>query len=98
MQRCSPTAISRAPRPLVRTCASSTVSCNRHFLALECMSGQSKPRLGLGELSSGQRRHISSHGRPMFETVTGTAAHQQHVLPAGMAIDDEVAVGAVLIL
>src|SRR6188472_1074975 len=45
-----------------------------------------------------QPGHMLSDGGPVFEPVTGAAAHEPDVLVLRVAIDEEVATGGVLVL
>src|SRR4051794_39139758 len=55
-------------------------------------------RLGARQGAGDQLGGVAADGRAVLEAVAGAGADEQHVGPLGVEIDQEVAIGAVLIL
>src|SRR5687767_1475569 len=70
-----------------------------HFTVLDLPLGrQAEARLGPGESAGQEVGGIATDGRPVFEAVARAGAYQESVLPSRMAVDEQVAVRAVLVL
>src|ERR1039457_313897 len=61
------------------------------------LGGQAEAGLRLPALHDASG-YILAHRRTVLEAVAGATAHQPHVLAFGMAVDQEIAVGRVLVL
>ena len=64
---------------------------------LERKAVETKPRVGLAIFRHQLRNHLSQRW-PVLETMTGAAAYQPDIRLRRMPVDDEIAVGSLLVL